>query len=106
MSAYLKQPGRRSLFARWATPVGTLLVLGYFGFHAFSGQYGVRAHLAFEAKEAQLLDELTVLQERRDRLEARVLLLRDGSMERDMVDERARRMLNLARADEVLIAYD
>ena len=106
MAVRYRRPGQRSGFARWFTPLGTLAVLGYFGFHAFSGQYGVRAHLAFAAKERQLVDELTVLQERRERLEARVLLLRDGSMEQDMVEERARRTLNLAREDEVLIALD
>ena len=88
---------------RLLTPLGTLLVLGYFGFHAFSGQYGVRARIAFDVKEAQMIDELTVLQEKRGRLEARVLLMRDGTMERDIVDERARTTLSLARADEVFI---
>ena len=102
----MRSAERRPSWSHWFAPVGTLLVLGYFGFHAFSGQYGIRAHLAFEKKEAALLNDLTVLQERRSKLEARVLLLRDGSMEKDMVDERARRTLNLARTDEIVIALD
>ena len=103
LSVLSYSPGERSPVARWLTPLGTLLVLGYFGFHAFNGQYGIRASLAFQTREAELVDQLTVLQERRERLEARVLLLREGTLERDMVDERARKLLGLARADEVLI---
>ena len=106
MAVQFRRPGQRSAWARWFTPLGTIAVLGYFGFHAFNGQYGVRAHIAFAAKEAQLVNELTVLQEQRERLEARVLLLRDGSMEADMVADRARRTLNLAREDEVLISFE
>ena len=106
MPLLVRRPGQPSPLARCLTPLGTLLVLGYFGFHAFNGQYGIRAHLVFQAKEEALVNELTVLQERRERLEARVLLLRDGTMERDMVDERARRMLNMVRADEIVLSLD
>ena len=36
-------------------------------------------------------------------LEQRVQLLHDGSLEKDMLDEQARRALNLAHPDELVI---
>ena len=85
------------------TPLLTLLVLFYFGFHALSGQYGLRAHYAFAARETELAERMAQLSAVRAELEARVLLLRDGTIERDMLDERARRTLNLAHKDEIVI---
>jgi cell division protein FtsB len=43
------------------------------------------------------------VREQRMNLEARVALLQEGSMERDMLDEHARRSLNRAHTDEVVI---
>ena len=39
----------------------------------------------------------------RIQLERRVEMLNDGSLERDMLDEHARRSLNLALPDEIVI---
>ena len=40
---------------------------------------------------------------RRLALEERVALMRDGTLERDMLDEQARRALNMSAADEITI---
>ena len=52
---------------------------------------------------ATLEGELEALREARRKLERRVSLLNDGSLERDMLDEQARRALNLARKNEIVI---
>ena len=39
-------------------------------------------------------------------LERRVQLLHDGTLEKDMLDEQARRALNLSHADEITIMLD
>ena len=36
-------------------------------------------------------------------MERRVQLLHDGTLEKDMLDEQARRALNLSQADEIVI---
>ena len=93
---------KRSL-SRFIAPVATLVILGYFGFHAFNGQYGIRANLAMQKRMVELQTQLAGLSKRRETLEARVALLRDGSMEKDMVDQHVRSQLNMVRDDEVVM---
>ena len=97
---------RRITPGRFIAPAASLTILGYFLFHAFSGQYGIRAQIALDAQKAALQTELAALEVQRDRLKDRVALLREGTIERDMLDEQARRQLNLVHADETVILLD
>lgn len=99
------RPRRRKPITRFIAPLATLMILGYFGYHAFNGHYGIRAHLALQKKLAKLEIELDERTQLRNRLEARVRLLRDGTMERDMVDEQVRRQLNMLREDEIALFH-
>jgi len=94
----------RSL-TRFIAPLATLLILGYFGFHAFNGHYGVRARIAVEQQIAGLEKELAERTAAREKLERRVKLIRDGSLEKDMVDEQVRRQLNMVRPHEIVLLY-
>jgi cell division protein FtsB len=76
--------------------------LSYFGYHAFQGEFGIYAKYAFEERIVALETELGAVREQRANLEHRVKLLRDGSLEKDMLDEYARRALNLAHEDEII----
>ncbi|MEP1208031.1 MAG: septum formation initiator family protein [Rhizobiaceae bacterium] len=89
--------------ARFIAPLATLVIVGYFGFHAFNGQYGIRANLAMQKRMVELKTELAELTEQRNTLEERVKLLRDGSMEKDMVDQYVRAQLNMVREDEIVL---
>lgn len=82
-----------------------MVMLGYFGFHAFNGQYGIRAHITMKSKIDVLQAKLDGLQKQRSVLESRVTLLSQGTMERDMVDEQIRRQLNMARENEIVLFY-
>ncbi len=93
---------RRSL-TRFIAPLMTMMLLGYFGFHAFNGQYGSRAHLAMQILIVDLQEKLEERTAIREKLEARVALLREGSLEKDMVDQFARQQLNLLRVDEIVL---
>lgn len=84
-------------------PAVTVAFLSYFGFHAFQGEYGIYAKYRLEERVAVLQGNLDTVQSERLRLERRVRLLHDGTMEKDMLDEHARRALNMALADEVVI---
>jgi len=98
---------RHRSLTRFIAPLMTMTLLGYFGFHALNGQYGTRAHLAMQKQMVKLQDKLDARTAVRERLEARVALLREGSLEKDMVDQYARQQLNLLRGDEiVLIGYE
>ncbi len=84
-------------------PAITAVFLSYFGFHAFHGEYGIYSKYGLEERVAALQINLDKVQSERVRLERRVQLLHDGTLERDMLDEHARRSLNLALTDEVVI---
>jgi cell division protein FtsB len=71
-------------------------VIGYFGVNAYSGNRGLRAKQDLDEQIAQLNGELAGLKAERAAWERRVLLLRSGSIDPDMLDERARVQLNYA----------
>jgi len=71
-------------------------VIGYFGVNAYSGNRGLRAKQDLDEQIAQLNGELAGFKAQRAAWERRVLLLRSGSIDPDMLDERARALLNYA----------
>jgi len=94
---------KRKSMTRFIAPLATLVVLGYFGFHAFNGQYGIRANIVMQKQMAELEDKLADRSRVRNALERKVALLREGTMEKDMVDEHVRAQLNMVREDEIVI---
>ncbi len=87
-------------------PVSCLFVLGYFAFHAVEGDYGLFALGKLDDRVAALESELATIRARRDEMEKRVALMRPESVDRDMVDERAREALNMADAKDIVIFLD
>ena len=84
----------------------TIAVLTYFGFHALHGEYGVYAKYDYESRVVALKAELDGTRGRRIEFERRVQLLHDGTLDKDMLDEQARRSLNMSRTDEIVIIRD
>lgn len=84
-------------------PAITAAFLGYFAFHALSGSYGIWARGGFESQAKELEAELTALQADRAELEARAALLRPAGLDPDMIDELARRNLNVIAPNEFVI---
>jgi cell division protein FtsB len=79
------------------------LVIGYFGVNAYSGNHGLRARQDLDQQIAQLSDELDSLKTERAMWERRVALLRPQSIDPDMLDERARALLNYADPRELTL---
>ena len=77
--------------------------LAYFGFHAYHGEYGIYSKYRLQARTADLEAQLAVVKARRTGLERRVQLLHDGTIEKDMLDEQARKALNLSHPDEIIV---
>ncbi|SBW13761.1 septum formation initiator [Brucella sp. 10RB9215] len=94
---------RKSIRGRFILPVLTAAFLSYFGFHAYHGEYGLYARIQLEEQKSLLNAQLAKISADRIALEKRVALLRDGSIEKDMLDEQARRALNLSHPDEVTV---
>ena len=91
---------------RLIIPAVSALFLAYFGFHAYHGEFGIYSKYQLEARAAELNAELATVKAQRIELERRVQLLHDGTLEKDMLDEQARRALNLSHADEITIMLD
>jgi cell division protein FtsB len=72
------------------------LVIGYFGVNAHTGNHGLRARQDLDQQIAQLGNELSALKAERANWERRVALLKPESIDPDMLDERARALLNYA----------
>ncbi|MDQ0453725.1 FtsB family cell division protein [Rhizobium paknamense] len=90
-------------FGRLILPAITVAFIGYFGYHSIHGDYGLRAGERFDQIRAERNKELADLVKKRKAIEKQVELLSDGSLERDMIDEKARYQLNMSRPDEIVI---
>jgi cell division protein FtsB len=102
---WTRQHKKRRL-GRLIVPAISAVVLAYFGFHAYHGEFGIYSKYRFEAHAAELQVQLEALKAQRLELEHRVQLLHDGTLEKDMLDEQARKALNVSHDDEIIIMRD
>jgi len=84
-------------------PLSCLFILGYFAYHAVEGDYGLFALGKLKERVALLDAELAETRAEREQLERHVSLMRPESLDRDMIDERAREALNMADAKDIVI---
>lgn len=77
------------------TAVFTALIV-YFGVHALTGERGLLSEKVRAATLARRTAELKHVTAERKDLEARVNLLRDDNLSRDLLEERARVLLGYA----------
>ena len=96
--------GRR--LRRLSVPFLGVSATFYFVYHVFHGDRGLMAWL--QLRQQVLVAETTAESVNADRqyLEGRVRLLHPGSLDPDMLEERARLMLNFGHPDEVSILDD
>jgi cell division protein FtsB len=87
-------------------PFFCLLIMGYFAYHAVEGDYGLFALGKLKEREALLEAELVKARGEREQMERHVRLMRPESLDRDMLDERAREALNMADAKDLVILLD
>ena len=84
-------------------PVFGVCVAAYFGYHAVHGERGVISFLRLKQEVVTARDAHDALVAQRQTIEHRVGLLNPGTLDPDMLDERARLMLNYGLADEIVI---
>ncbi|WP_040482812.1 MULTISPECIES: FtsB family cell division protein [Yoonia] len=81
-----------------------MIVLGlYFTFAAVQGDYGLFKRVEVRAESAALRLELAGLQAEVARMENLTTRLSDNFLDLDLLDEQARHLLGLIRADEIVI---
>ncbi|MFQ6553323.1 septum formation initiator family protein [Aestuariibius insulae] len=82
---------------------GALLLALYFTFAAVQGDYGLFRRAEIDAEAAQLAAELEALSFEVSEMEILTRRLSDDFLDLDLLDERARDMLGMVRADEIVI---
>jgi len=70
------------------------LLIGYFGVNAYSGNRGLKAKEDIDQQIATLTTELDRLQSEDVQWQRRIGLLKSGDTDPDMLDERARALLD------------
>ncbi|WP_439155843.1 FtsB family cell division protein [Yoonia sp.] len=98
------------MFQRYRPPLGALfyflgaLMLGlYFTFAAVQGDYGLFKRIEINAEARALETELALLQADVGQMENLTRRLSDKFLDLDLLDEQARDVLGMIRADEIVI---
>ena len=98
MYFFAKRSGKRLV-----TMLFLLSLLAYFIFHAIQGRHGLSARVGFKRQLAKLEVQLSELKARRNMLEHYIGLMKSQTIDPDILDEYARRSLNLANPSDVII---
>jgi cell division protein FtsB len=77
------------------------LLIGYFGVNAFSGNRGLKAQQDIDRQMAVLGADLDRLKQERAQWQRRIALLKSDALDPDMLDERARALLDYVDPDDL-----
>ncbi|MEC8700206.1 MAG: septum formation initiator family protein [Pseudomonadota bacterium] len=86
-----------------AVPVLGALVVGYFAYHSMKGDHGLNAYIKLSGELAKAEEVLQERRSKREVIEHRTNLLRPDNLDLDILDERARDVLNLLNVNERVI---
>ncbi len=75
----------------------------YFGYHAVQGERGFLSYVKLNKELAQIAAQEAAVSEERRELETQVAGLRPESLDLDLLDERARLLLNYGGGDEAVV---
>jgi cell division protein FtsB len=82
------------------------LFYGYLGYHTLSGEQGVLNWADYSNDISVTKSEIETLKAQRDALKIRAGMLSAEHLDLDLLDEQARRELNVSRANEIIIWLD
>ncbi len=82
------------------------LLIGYFGVNAYSGNRGLKAQQDIDRQMAVLNADLDRLKRERAQWQRRIALLKSNDLDPDMLDERARALLDYATPNEVTLMVE
>jgi cell division protein FtsB len=94
---------RGLLAALWPTALMGATV--YFGWYGLNGAHGQKAVPQREAALEAAKADLAKAQAERDGWEQKVASLKTAHLDPDMLDERSRTVLNMAKPDEIVVPY-
>ena len=102
LSLSLKRAARNAARQAIGPTIGACVV-GYFVYYAVQGDRGLIAMKQLQAEIVRAETVLAQVTSERERMEHRANLLKSENLDPDMLDERARTLLNLASARDVVI---
>lgn len=91
------------VFRKACLPLACFALIGYFGYHLLVGDNGLESQARLQGQVNALKGELKGLQAVRQRLDRDVALMRADKLDPDMLDERARAILNFSHPNEIVI---
>jgi len=97
------RPRIRAFLTALGLYIVAALFIGYFGVNAYTGKKGINARQELDQQIAELAGEVARVKAERARWERRVALLKADRIDPDMLDERARQLLNYLDPHEVTI---
>lgn len=99
----VSRPRLRSFFTALCLHLTAALVIGYFGVHAYTGDRGLNARKNLDQQIAELTAELATVKAEREKWQRRVALLKPERIDPDLLDERARDLLDYVHRRDVVI---
>jgi cell division protein FtsB len=93
----------RTMLRRAGPPAALLIVGAFFGGYAIMGPNGALAYGDIQRQLDKRQSELSVLEKQRVELKNRVALLDPRHADPDMVDELARKKLNVVHPDDMIV---
>ena len=97
------RPRIRGFLAALGFYVLAALFIGYFGLNAYTGDHGLKARQNLDHEIAALAQQLERIKSERERWERRVALLKSDRIDPDMLDERARELLNYVDPHDITV---
>lgn len=99
----VSRPRIRSIVTALCLHLIAALVIGYFAVHAFTGNHGLKARERLDQQFAALSAERNILKAERQKWQRRVALLKPEKLDPDLLEERARALLDYADPRDVVI---
>ncbi len=103
MPTRLKRP---AFWRHVALALGLIAFQGYLGYSVVTGQFGIESQDALEAEISELEARSGALQAEIDSYRHRIDLFQTVKLDPDLVSERARALLSMAQADDIVVMID
>ena len=95
--------GLKAFFVPVFLYAAAFAVAGFFVTQARQGERGLEAKVELHRQELKILAELDKLRAERSEWERKVALFRAEALDKDLLDERVRRVINRAHRHDVVI---
>lgn len=98
------RPRLRSFLTALCLYTMAALLIGYFGINAYTGNHGLKALAEIDAQIAGLIAERDAARAERQRWQRKVALLSRNGIDPDMLEERARALLEWVDPRDLVLA--